>query len=202
MDRYIIRRKYHDEYCVNFNRFINEIVHEKGALSSKDYTAYINKHHTDIKVAELLAHARSRQWKVIHVGVGFSEDYNECSTTSPLFSGAKNANVLKIGSWGTKFSDFSKPTDGEIKLVKHRVSAFFNTGLDSLLKGNKIEQVVVAGCSTDLSVQSTARDAHDRDFIVTVVIDACAAANDMDHNNSIPVLKKIADVIQVSDLCN
>ncbi|MEM5550170.1 isochorismatase family cysteine hydrolase [Pseudoalteromonas neustonica] len=180
--------------------FINEIVSEKGELSSKGYTAFINKHDTDIKVARLLDHARTQQWQVFHVGVGFSEDYNECSLSSPLFSGAQKANVLKRGSWGCDFADFSTPKDNEIKITKHRVSAFFNTRLDCLLSSNKISHVVIAGCSTDLSVQSTARDAHDRDFKVTVVIDACAAANDSDHNNSIPVLNKISDVIETNEL--
>jgi nicotinamidase-related amidase len=137
---------------------------------------------------------------VFHVGVGFSEDCNECSLSSPLFSGVRKANVLKLGSWGTEFADFSESKDNEIKIIKHRVSAFFNTRLNALLSSNQIKHVVIAGCSTDLSVQSTARDAHDRDFKVTVVIDACAAANDADHYSSVPVLNKIADVIETHDL--
>jgi nicotinamidase-related amidase len=44
-------------------------------------------------------------------------------------------------------------------------------------------------------VQAAARDAHDRDFDVTVVSDACAAATDEDHATSLSVLSKIAKVV-------
>lgn len=180
--------------------FINDIVSEQGKLSAKGYFAFMEKHHTQKNVIQLLEHARSQQWEIFHISIGFSDDYSDCPALSPMFSGAKKENALKLKSWGGDFADFIIPKENEIQLTKQRVSAFFNTELASLLEKFQIEHLVIAGCSTDLSVQSTVRDAHDRDFQVTVVIDACAAANDADHINSIPLFNKISHVVQVNEL--
>lgn len=43
------------------------------------------------------------------------------------------------------------------------------------------------------------RDAHDRDFNVHVVQDACAAANEADHQTSLTVLEKIGTIVEAKD---
>jgi nicotinamidase-related amidase len=56
------------------------------------------------------------------------------------------------------------------------------------------------GCATELAVQAAVRDALDRDLTAIVVSDACATANDEDHEISLPILGKIASVCTVSEL--
>ena len=46
-------------------------------------------------------------------------------------------------------------------------------------------EILLAGCATDLAINSTARDAHDRDYIVKVLSSCCIAANNEDHNSSL-----------------
>lgn len=101
--------------------------------------------------------------------------------------------------WGTEFAEVVSPVPGDIVLVKHRVSAFYVTNLDLLLRARGIRDLYIAGVSTDLAVEAAARDAHDRDYNVIVLSDCCAAA-DEDHKNSIRTLKKIASVKQVGEL--
>jgi nicotinamidase-related amidase len=50
-----------------------------------------------------------------------------------------------------------------------------------------------------LAVEAAARDAHDRDFRVVIVDDACIAANDDDHIASLKTARKFADVMLVAD---
>lgn len=180
--------------------FINDIVSEGGKLSGKGYLQYIEKHRVGDNVDELVRKGRSAGTPVIHVRVGFSKNYLEHPAGSPLFGGAKKFGALSLGDWGTEFADFAVPADGELVVTKHRVSAFYGTDLDVMLRALKIQTVVLAGCATDLAVQSAARDAHDRDFGVVVVDDACGAANDADHENSLAMLSKIATVALVERL--
>ena len=179
---------------------INEMVHADGKLAGKGYADYISRHGTSEKVAELLAKARQGGWLVCHVRVGFDAGYVSHPENSPLFGAAKKFGALNQDAWGCEFIDFASPNNGEAIIQKRRVSAFYSTELDTVLRVNGVSNVYFGGCATDLAVQSAVRDAHDRDFVAIVVSDACAAANDEDHVSSLPVLEKIAKVCKVSEI--
>jgi len=180
--------------------FINDIVSENGKLSGKGYKTFIQEQKIDEKVVQLLAKARSHDWSIIHVRIGFSPTYTEHPTTSPLFGGIKKLDALIFGSWGTEFAEFARPLSNETIVEKHRVSAFYGTDLETLLHNLGTQNVILAGCATDLAVQAAARDAHDRDFRVVIVDDACAAATIFDHTSSLVVLSKIATITTVAKL--
>ena len=56
-------------------------------------------------------------------------------------------------------------------------------------------EILLAGCATDLAINSTARDAHDRDYTVTIISSCCIAANDEDHDSSLKKKKKIVEIL-------
>lgn len=68
------------------------------------------------------------------------------------------------------------------------------------MRANKVVCLVIAGVSSTWADQSAARDAHDRDYDVVVLEDACAAADESEHDYSMRLLRKIANVIKVSEL--
>ncbi|MBI4444891.1 MAG: cysteine hydrolase [Acidobacteria bacterium] len=173
--------------------FINEIVHPNGKLAQKrGYSAFLEKFGTLEKVAGLLKSARERQLLILHVRVGFSPDYREHPATSPLFGAARHIGALQLGTWATEFHENASPHPGEPIVVKHRVSPFYGTPLEMILRNNGIHELMLCGVSTDLAVQAATREAHDRDFAVTVVADCCGAGTDADHDNSLRTLSKIA----------
>lgn len=57
-------------------------------------------------------------------------------------------------------------------IIKTRYSAFQGTDLDQYLKGKGITKVIVAGFMTNFCCESTARDAHDKDYFVDFIVDA------------------------------
>ncbi|AIY41765.1 Nicotinamidase/isochorismatase family protein [Collimonas arenae] len=63
--------------------------------------------------------------------------------------------------------------------------AFTNTGLDQHLKQLGVTQVVIAGVATSIGVESTARQAQELGFHVTLAIDAMTDLNLDAHVNSI-----------------
>ena len=180
--------------------FINEIVDPKGKLAGKGYAAFDDKHGSLSAATAMLARARSKGAAVIHVAVGFSADYKEQPEHSPLFGAAKKFKALQIGEWGTQFHAKVAPAPGEATLVKHRVSAFLGTALETLLRTYGVRTVVIAGCATDVAVQATARDAHDRDFVCVIAGDSCIAANDDDHDQTLRMLAKVASIRASAEL--
>lgn len=179
--------------------FINEIVHPDGKIAGKGYADFDARHGSLDRVGALLRHARRAEIPVIHVGVAFSADYKEQPETSPVFGGAKRFGVLQRDTWATDFHVKTAPLAGEAVLVKHRVSAFFGTPLELLLRTYGVRNLFIAGCATDMAVQTAARDAHDRDFACHVVGDCCIAANDDDHEQTLRMLAKVARVMTLDE---
>ncbi len=75
-----------------------------------------------------------------------------------------------------------QPTDHTV--TKQTWGAFTGTGLDDHLKALGVTQVVIAGISTSVGVESTARHAHENGFHVTLALDAMTDTSAEAHHNS------------------
>lgn len=180
--------------------FINEIVHTDGKLSKKGYSNFIEENNTFRNIQNLLMLARENSLLIIHAGLGFAPDYSNQPKGSPLFGKANEFQALKSGTWATKFHEQITIETTDTILSKTRVSAFFETQLNSILKDNDVSELLIAGVSTDLAVSSAARDAHDRDYQVTILKDCCAAANMEDHRESLKIISKISTVKDLKEV--
>ena len=180
--------------------FINDIIHPEGKLAGKGYSAFSDRFNTLSNAKAAMDKFSNAEGLVIHVKVGFSADYIDQPKNSPLFGKADEFDCLKMGTWGTEIVDFLEVANDANVHVKNRVSAFYGTGLKSMLHREGITDVYIAGVATDLAVEASARDAHDRDYNVYVLADCCAAANEEDHNNSLKTISKIAKVINLSEV--
>ena len=69
-------------------------------------------------------------------------------------------------------------------VTKQTWGAFSNTGLNEHLKKLGVTQVVIAGVATSIGVESTARQAHELGYHVTLAIDAMTDMNADAHENS------------------
>lgn len=70
------------------------------------------------------------------------------------------------------------PLEGEKVVDKHRYSAFYNTDLETVLRGLRVEDVVICGVMTNMCCESTARDAYYRDLRVFFLADATGAPDE------------------------
>lgn len=82
----------------------------------------------------------------------------------------------------------------DVSVWKVAYSAFFNTQLDWVLRRAGVSSVVLAGIVTNGGVASTARDAHMRDYHVTVLADGCAAPTPAMHDAALADLRTVADI--------
>jgi nicotinamidase-related amidase len=76
-----------------------------------------------------------------------------------------------------------QPTD--IKVTKRTWGAFMHTDLEARLRKLGVTQVVVTGVATSIGVESTARQAYELGFNVTLAVDAMTDINGDAHVNSI-----------------
>ncbi len=79
--------------------------------------------------------------------------------------------TYRDGQPGVEFKEAALPLPGEPVITKQTGNAFVATPLESLLRGNGIRDVVIAGVITNNSVESTARMAGDLGFRTIVVSD-------------------------------
>jgi nicotinamidase-related amidase len=143
-------------------------------------------------IAGLLAAARAAGVIVVHV----QAQYGVASgSPASLFRKGRDGIAQEIclpGSWGAAQIDALPVRAGEAVVVKHRLSAFRDTGLELLLRSNGIRTIVVVGTATQACVESTVRDAALRDYYVVVPRDAVAARDRMRamHDASLLVMEE------------
>ncbi len=80
------------------------------------------------------------------------------------------------GTWGWELHDDVAPAPDDILLRKYRRSAFVGTNLVELLRTLRVETLVVSGVAATGCVESTVRDAIERDFFVVVPADCIGDA--------------------------
>lgn len=105
------------------------------------------------------------------------------------------------GTWGAEFYGVVPGPDDAV-VVKHRNSAFYNTSLDSILRTLKTATVIVTGVATNVSVETTARDAVQRDYNVVLVEDCCGAYDPTAHDGTLYNVRNFfGSVTTSSDVC-
>ena len=133
------------------------------------------------RAAGVVAAARKARLPIIYVVVGFRPGYPELSPRNPSY-----ATIAKSGRFlgaipGADIAPAVRPAEGEIVIVKHRVSAFAGTDLEMILRAKGIDTLVLCGFSTSGVVLSTVRHGADADYRLVVVKDCCADGDDEVH---------------------
>ncbi len=173
---------------------MNDIVAEDG-FNAQTYGVQVKRRDVLANTAKAIARARAAGVKVAYVRVGFSSDYRECPPASPIFSGARANGIFQLGTRGTEVHPMLAPEPGDFDIVKHRVSPFYGTSLEPILRANGIERVVLCGVSTNGVVHSGARDAHDRDYEVVILEDCCAGVTADEHDHAVACLGRYAKIL-------
>lgn len=101
------------------------------------------------------------------------------------------------GSFGHALIDELSPADLSVEKIAY--SAFYMSRLEWLLRRAGITHLVVGGIVTNGGVASTVRDAHVRDFQITVLQDGCAAFEQRLHDHNIAALSGIAEIASCAD---
>lgn len=79
-------------------------------------------------------------------------------------------------------------TPSDIRITKHQWDAFHGTELDLQLRRRHVDQIVLAGISTSIGVESTARQAFSLGYNLLLVTDAMTDTVASAHANSIDTI--------------
>lgn len=152
--------------------------------------------------ARLLAAARAAGVSVIHTRYVYQPGHTDGGVlVDALMPELKAQNALVAGDWDAETVDELAAHPGEAVIDKNRPSAFLNTGLDALLRERGGRRVVLCGVTTNCCVETTARDASQRDYETFVVGDATGELDSARHEaalNSLGLL--FARIVTVSDV--
>ena len=123
------------------------------------------------RTLDLRAHFHRIGQPVVHVtlGAALSDASDAPRHMRKLLVSCSN----HVGSRDHEILDELKPVAGEHVLRKTTVGAFASTAIDSLLRSLGVDQLYMVGVSTNMCVETTAREAADRGYQVTLVEDAC-----------------------------
>ena len=91
--------------------------------------------------AKAVAFARQNQFRIIHVGVGFSEGHPEIPDVESLWLRLKRNNLFVKGTPSAELhGDIFHPDD--LVIYKQRVGAFSDNHLELVLRSRRIEHLV------------------------------------------------------------
>jgi nicotinamidase-related amidase len=87
--------------------------------------------------------------------------------------------VLQKDAWGAAVVEELAPHSGDIFVDKHRISGFWDTPLDSILRNLSVKTLFFAGINTDQCVLATLMDANFHGYD-TILLEDCTATNSPD----------------------
>lgn len=90
---------------------------------------------------------------------------------------------------------------GDHRVSKRTWGAFANTGLAEHLRQHGVTQVVIGGVSTSIGVESTARQAYEGGFNVTLAVDAMTDTHADAHENSVTrIFPRLGEIGTVQEI--
>jgi nicotinamidase-related amidase len=141
--------------------------------------------------------AREAGSPVVWIGLEYEEDLSD----APLYYRRHGIRSTIAGTDGARLLPELHPAPDDQVIIKKRYSGFFGTDLDDRLRRDRIDHLVVAGVNTHACVRSTAIDAYQRDYDVTIVED-CVGSYDAEHHDvSLRYMAgRIAEVVSLQEL--
>ena len=91
--------------------------------------------------------------------------------------GSEHVHCLEKDSY---FWEGAAPIEGEYTIPKRRYSAFFGTDLEILLRCKGMEHLFICGGMTDICVHFTAVEAHQLNYHIHVLREACHTHSPLD----------------------
>ena len=151
------------------------------------------------RAAKLAARCREQGAPVILVRVGWSADYAE-ALKQPVDASAP-AQALP-DNWWTYPPALGKQ-ESDIEVTKRQWGAFYGTDLELQLRRRGIDTIILCGISTNIGVESTARNAWELGFKLVIAEDACSAATAEQHQGSVknifPRIGQVRSTAQILD---
>ncbi|MCU0550190.1 MAG: cysteine hydrolase [Leptolyngbya sp. Prado105] len=148
------------------------------------------------KAEKVLAVARAAEIPIIHTKEVHREQMVDFGRE---LDGAEPIHCLENRP-GTDFHPALYPIGGEFTIEKRRYSAFFATDLDLLLRGLKVDTLIMMGTLTNVCVHYTAVDAHQHDYFFHVIEDCCVGSDWNAHGSALKAMEYLQQKARITHL--
>lgn len=149
------------------------------------------------KAAALAKKCREIGAPVFLVRVGWSSDFADAlkqPVDAPL-----SGHSLPDNWWHPPVALGQEQSD--IVVIKRQWGAFYGTDLELQLRRRGIDTIILCGISTNIGVESTARNAWELGFSLVIAEDACSAASAEQHQSSLDyIFPRIAQVRRTEEI--
>lgn len=134
---------------------------------------------------------------VVRVKVAWSADGGDLPATRVTKPGPTAAPPAAF----SEFPDDFLPADNDIVITKRHWGAFTGTELDLQLRRRGVTQIVLAGISTSIGVESTARSAWEHNYNLTFVEDATTDVDVDSHSHSFAkIFPRLGEIATTEDV--
>jgi nicotinamidase-related amidase len=135
---------------------------------------------------------------IVLVNVAWSSDFKDA-----LRQPVDQPFTPPSGGFPVGFSDLADGLEkpGDLRITKRQWGAFHGTELDLQLRRRGIQTIVLGGISTNIGVESTARQAYEHGYSIILAEDATASQSAEMHAFSITnILPRISRISKVTDI--
>ena len=170
-----------------------------GAFAATGAPAHAKAQNVVENVRRLAEAARRRGVMVIHVWYIVEPGAPGLKLNAPLYEGVADNKAMVRGGWGAAPVAGLEPQAGDFIVEKMRMSAWEGTRLETILKSDARDMIVVTGAWTNMSVEHTARTGADKGYFMIVPEDCCSTMNAEWHNASINFALQNVSVVTSAD---
>lgn len=150
----------------------------------------------------LIDAARTSGVPVIYTRYIYRPDYADGGVlVKYLLPALGESDHLAAGTHDIEVVEALSPRSNDYVVDKNRPSGFYATGLEPILNGLDIDSLVVCGVTTNCCVETTVRDASQRDYKTFVVTDATGELEQDRHDFAINTMAFLfAEAVSVEDV--
>jgi nicotinamidase-related amidase len=168
----------------------NDIVSPKGRFAPT-FSTEADRTGVIPRCAHLLDAARRAGTLVVYTRVCFRPGYTDLVANGPLLAGCRATGALVDGEWGADVLDELRPHDTDHVVSHRRISGFYGSELDTILRANSIDALLLTGVATNFTVLNTAFDAVNAGYEATVVTDCCSTSDPAIHEAAVHTIEVI-----------